>query len=87
MVTLPVFVSLVVSACCGVIMLACSMIVPVVNSTFMYMQALQAGQLMEKRQRDCLLNDTDGPLSKVRCRAAPRSSMPYSTYWARKIAI
>ena len=49
------------------------------------MQGMQAGQLMEKRKHP--LNSAEGPLSKVRCRAATRPSMPYSTYWARKIAI
>ena len=52
------------------------------------LQALRVGQLMEKRSRECALNGMDGaPLSKIRCRAAPRSCMPYSTYWASKIAI
>ncbi|KAL3148140.1 hypothetical protein ABBQ38_014422 [Trebouxia sp. C0009 RCD-2024] len=51
-------------------------------------QALRVGQLMEKRHRDHSPSSSDGgPLIKIRCRAAPRSCMPYSTYWARKIAI
>lgn len=51
-------------------------------------QALRAGQLMDKRSRECTASGAEcGPLSKIRCRAASRSCMPYNSYWARKIAI
>ena len=64
-----------------------TMLLNVSDVDFVALQALHVGQLMEKRGRDQSLNGFDGPLSKIRCRAAPRSCMPYSTYWARKIAI
>lgn len=52
------------------------------------LQALRVGQLMEKRHRDHSPSSSEGaPMRKIRCKAAPRSCMPYNTYWARKIAI
>ncbi|KAK9813132.1 hypothetical protein WJX72_009632 [[Myrmecia] bisecta] len=54
-------------------------------------EAMQMGQLVEARHQQLLAKGCAeaacGPLSKLRCYSAPRSRMPYNTYWARKIAI